>query len=109
MLERLAGAVSEGRDEVVLDEHDLSAMELPTAAELPDAFAAVVRLAATTAELARGELTLMLEGCSGPSGARLLGRFCHASTELEAMVRTHHAVEEARRPHAIFAEIVHLN
>jgi thiopeptide-type bacteriocin biosynthesis protein len=101
MLRRLAPALASGAAEIVLDDTDIEAMKLPTAAVLPDAFSVMVRLASDE---------LMVEGgTSGPSGARILGRFCHASPEIDEMIRAHHAAEEALRPDALFAEIVHLN
>ncbi len=109
LLARLARALANGDDEIVLAETDLEAMKLPTAATFPDAFSIVARIAGTPDEVARGEVAVLFESMSGPSGARILGRFCHASPEIEAMVRTHHAAEEALRPGAVFAEIVHLN
>src|SRR5262249_54121206 len=45
---------------------------------------------------------------SGPSGARLLGRFGHADPELALYVERHLRAEEALRPDAVFAEVVHL-
>lgn len=108
-LKLLSQALARGAEEIVLADADLDAMELPAAAQLPDAFAAIVRLAGTPDEIARREPTLYIEGVSGPSGARILGRFCHASPDIDAAVRAHHAIEEAARPDAIFAEIVHLN
>lgn len=109
VLRRLASTLAQGGEEIVLGDEDLTAMELPAAAQLPDAFAAIVRIAGTPEELARREPTLFLEGTTGPSGARILGRFCHASPQIDAAVRAHHAAEEAARPDAIFVEIVHLN
>jgi thiopeptide-type bacteriocin biosynthesis protein len=50
----------------------------------------------------------VLTGAGGPSGARLLGRFCHADPELDREVRAHLRAEEALGPDAIHAEIVHL-
>jgi thiopeptide-type bacteriocin biosynthesis protein len=50
----------------------------------------------------------VLTGAGGPSGARLLGRFCHADRELERRVRDHLRAEEALDPDAVHAEIVHL-
>src|SRR5204862_3362406 len=50
----------------------------------------------------------VLHSASGPSGARLLGRFCHADDELRRLVRAHLAAEEAVRPDRVFAEVVHL-
>lgn len=108
-LKLLTDALTNGRDEIVLGDADLTAMELETPAQLPDAFSAMVRIAGTADELARREPTLLFEAVSGPSGARILGRFCHASPAIDAAVRAHHAAEEAARPEAIYAEIVHLN
>lgn len=109
LLSRLARALANGDDELVLAEPDLDAMKLPTAATFPDAFSIVARIAGTPDEVARGEVAVLFESMYGPSGARILGRFCHASPEIDAMVRAHHTVEEALRPGAVFAEIVHLN
>ena len=97
LLRRLHGA---GR-ELVLADADFDAMKQGSLARLPDAFATMVELAA--------DGSIVFEGTSGPSGAKLLGRFCHAAAEIDAMVRAHHAREEALHPSAIFAEIVHLN
>jgi thiopeptide-type bacteriocin biosynthesis protein len=91
-----------------LDEEDLTALARP-AAPLPDAFAVLATLAAPAPEaLDQGEYTVMLRGASGPSGARLFGRFCHGHPVLRTEVEAHLRAEEARRPDAIFAEVVHL-
>src|SRR5690349_16520028 len=50
----------------------------------------------------------VLHSASGPSGARLLGRFCHADDELRRLVRAHLAAEEAVHPDRVFTEVVHL-
>src|SRR5262249_20399114 len=107
MLGRLATALAAGANEIVLEAADFDTMALPRPARLPDAFAVRARLAAPPDELARGELSIMFEGTSGPSGAKLLGRFCHASPDIDDMVRAHHAAEEALQPEPVFAEIVH--
>jgi lantibiotic biosynthesis protein len=104
MLRRLAAAIASGADEIALAEADLAEMELPGQVALPDAFSTMVRIASPA-----NQPQILFEGASGPSGARILGRFCHASPEIDAMVRAHHAIEEAVRPDAIYAEIVHLN
>lgn len=76
---------------------------------LPDAFGALCVVAATDAcAVDRGEFLLWLKAAAGPSGARLLGRFCHLDDRLEAAVRDHLRAEEAVNPQAVFAEIVHL-
>ena len=101
---RVAGA------ELVLDEADLAALAAPGERRpLPDAFSLLATLAAASAEaLAAGDFQLLVRGGGGPSGANLLGRFCHGDPALEAHVRAHIAAEEALRPEAIFAELVHL-
>ncbi len=94
-----------GDGELVLDARELEALAGDAEpARLPDAFSTMIRVASAD----DGELVLF-EGTGGPSGARILGRFCHLSAELDAMTRAHHAAEEALRPDAVFAEIVHLN
>src|SRR5262249_20995910 len=47
-------------------------------------------------------------GAFGPSGGRLLGRFCHADPRLQPFVEQHVRDEEALQPDAVFAEVVHL-
>ena len=51
---------------------------------------------------------MLLHYVGGPSGANLLGRFCHADPDLLANVAAHLRDEEALDPDAIFAEVVHL-
>ncbi len=65
---------------------------------------------AATAVLARTSagVRVVLTGANGPSGARLMGRFCHADRRLEGHVRAHLRAEEALDPDAVHAEIVHL-
>jgi thiopeptide-type bacteriocin biosynthesis protein len=58
--------------------------------------------------LARGEFRLLFDNAGGPSGARLLGRFCHADPLLSRRVEEHLRAEEAQSPNALLAEIVHL-
>ena len=72
--------------------------------ELPAAFA--INLSAYKDE--KGQTLLYLHGCSGPSGANLLGRFCHLDTTLLQKVREYLAAEEAMSPDVVFAEVVHI-
>ena len=51
---------------------------------------------------------MLLQHVGGPSGANLLGRFCHGDPDLLAKVAEHLREEEALDPDAIFAEVVHL-
>src|SRR4029079_2891201 len=76
---------------------------------LPDAFAVLASLAADSEEaLAAGRFRVHLARVLGPSGATLLGRFCHADPRLAAHVAAHLRAEEALRPDAIHAEVAFL-
>ncbi len=109
LLRKLEEAARAGAREIRLDEEDLRRMGTEDPPPLPDAFAAtVVVAAASEASFARGEHRLLLKYATGPSGARLLGRFCHADESLRARVEDHLREEEACDPDAVFAEVVHL-
>jgi thiopeptide-type bacteriocin biosynthesis protein len=108
LLRKLSVVLASGAREVVLTPQDVEQMA-DSSPPLPDAFAAVVTVSADSdAGLAHGEFELLLHSVSGPSGARLLGRFCHADPCLRQFVAEHLRAEEAFVPDAIFAEIVHL-
>src|SRR6185312_15616780 len=78
-------------------------------ASLPGSLAVLATLYARSTEaVAAGDFTIALHAISGPSGASLLGRFCHGDADLTALVKAHLRDEEAQRPDAIFAEVVHL-
>ncbi|MBI1751853.1 MAG: lantibiotic dehydratase [Acidobacteria bacterium] len=95
--------------EWVLTEEDLKALENPTPPALPDAFSAMATLVAASPQAVDvGDYQFIMGGCSGPSGARLLGRFCHGDPLLEAQVKKHLEAEARFRPEAIYAEVVHL-
>ena len=105
LLGRLAELWTSGGDELVLDDDDVKALAAATPAELPAAWSVLARMGrATGAE----EPMVLVEGAGGPSGARLLGRFCHLDPAIEAMVRDHLAREEAACPGVVLAEVAHL-
>jgi thiopeptide-type bacteriocin biosynthesis protein len=111
--ERLLGGLVEtlraGRVEWTLSDADLAALAPETPATLPAAFVFSGTLTAPSAEaLASAEVGVYVDIVAGPSGAVLLGRFCHGDPELHAAVEEHLRAEEALRPDAVFAEIVHL-
>ncbi|HST26253.1 MAG TPA: lantibiotic dehydratase [Gaiellaceae bacterium] len=109
LLRRLLEIQAAGAHELVLDSRDLEALERDDAPPLADACAAMAVVAASSAaELASGRFRVLLIGADGPSGAKLLGRFCHADPALQAAVEEHLRAEEALDPDAVFAEIVHL-
>jgi thiopeptide-type bacteriocin biosynthesis protein len=109
LLRQLGEALASGAPEIRLGPDDLAELEEPEPLPLPDTFAALAAVAAPSeAALARGDFRVLLEGIAGPSGACLLGRFCHADPELRRHVEDHLRAEEALEPDAVFAEVVHL-
>jgi thiopeptide-type bacteriocin biosynthesis protein len=113
LLARVNRALAAGEREFAITPEDLDRMApvdpQKTSQPLPDAFHVMVTLAAASQEaIDRGDFQLLFENAGGPSGARLLGRFCHADAGLSTQVEEHLRAEEAHRPDAIFAEIVHL-
>jgi thiopeptide-type bacteriocin biosynthesis protein len=97
--ERLLAFLQRGAPEIVLTPDDLDALSAAEPRPLPDALAVVATVTSCG---------LVAPSASGPSGARLLGRFCHADPEFANTVREHLRAEEALDPDAIFAEVVHL-
>ena len=116
LLRKLSEALQRGAQEITLDARDLEIAaqidgfkDTGEQPPLPQAFAVTATVAAASeAALARGDFRIHLSSASGPSGAFLLGRFCHMDETLRRYVEEHLRAEEALQPDAIFAEIVHL-
>lgn len=109
LLRMLTAAVAGGVREVVLGPTDVEAIAAKKPASLPGAAAVTATIVGSSAEaIDRGDFTVVLESVVGPSGARLLGRFCHADPVLRKHVEEHLRAEEALDPEAVFAEVVHL-
>ena len=109
LLQILTRALSEGLTEIELDSDELARLQALERPPAPDAFHVVTSIASpSAAAIERGDYRLFLHFASGPSGARMLGRFCHADPAIREGVVEHLAAEEALRPDALFAEIVHL-
>ncbi|MEA2692625.1 MAG: lantibiotic biosynthesis protein, partial [Acidobacteriota bacterium] len=109
LLRKLTQALTTGAQEIALDAKDLETLGAAEPPPLPDAFEVMGTIAAESpAALAEGRFTILLKGVAGPSGAPLLGRFCHADPDLHRAVVDHLRAEEAQKPEAIFAEVVHL-
>lgn len=110
LLRKLVEAAAAGAESISLDGEDLDVLAVDEPPPLPDALAVQAVLAAASEEaLDAGEFRLLLKGSVGPSGARLLGRFAHGDAELRRAIERHLRAEEALRPDAVFAEIVHLS
>lgn len=109
LLRRLSEALRSGAQEISLEPRELEAMSAKDRLPLPNSFAVEAIVAADSQEaLAQGDFRVFLQGVAGPSGAILLGRFCHADEALLQHVVSHLRVEESFAPEAVFAEIVHL-
>lgn len=105
----LLRALRDGARQIELTEEDAAALAHPNPPPLPDAFAAIVNVLDCATPERRGDFRVLYQGAMGPSGARLLGRFCQLDPQLADLVRQHLRAEERLRPDALFAEIVHLS
>jgi thiopeptide-type bacteriocin biosynthesis protein len=109
LLTRLEEAVRRGEQEIALTDDEVKRLSVEEPAPLPEAFHVMASVAAASEEdLANGDFRMHIKGVGGPSGARLLGRFCHADSELRRATEKHLRQEEALVSDAVFAEIVHL-
>jgi thiopeptide-type bacteriocin biosynthesis protein len=110
LLWRAGLALAEGQRELALSARDIDELAVDDPPPLPTAYAAMVTIAGSAAGDGAPvrDVRLLLHGAHGPSGAALLGRFCHADPSLARAVAAHLREEEAADPDAVFAEIVHL-
>ncbi len=109
VLRKLQDAIAMGAQEIILDRKDIEALADKDPHPLPDAFEVIAVLSAHSQEaLNRGDFHIALRSIDGPSGARFLGRFCHADPLLQSKVEQHLRAEEALTQDAILAEIIHL-
>lgn len=106
LLSRLLRHLSTSRGPLELSPSDITGLSRGNTAPLPDAFSVVALLARQSDD--PEDFTVYLRGAHGPSGARMLGRFCHADPELLELVRAHLDAEASRDPQAVYAEVVHL-
>lgn len=101
--------VAEGRDRpyesITITDEDLSLLP-DRSALLPSAVAVMLTLLPTREE--SGPPSFLWHGLSGPSGGKLLGRFCHLDPELLQGLRDHLRAEELQDPERVHCEIVHL-
>src|SRR5258708_24328308 len=79
---RLAVALRDGAQEISISADDAEGLAAPGLPPLPATFAVTASLAAASAKAFRsGAWSAFVHGVVGPSGARMLGRFCHTSPE----------------------------
>lgn len=108
LLQKLCHALQSGSKEIELTKDDVEKLSSKSPPPLPDGIETIVTLVAKSTEsLNKGDFKIIWNGASGPCGARMLGRFCHADENLRAHVENLLRSEEAHRPDAIYAEVVH--
>src|SRR5262249_12470493 len=109
LLHRVGHALAAGEHEIALTVRDIDEMTTSVVPPLRDACSVLATLIRPKAgDAAQRGHRVLLHSVSGPSGANLLGRFCHADPDLLAKVSAHLGEEERLDPEATFAEVVHL-
>lgn len=109
LLRRVGETLIAGEQKLTLTADDIDAMASGDAPPLPDACAIMATLIqSASGSTSDGDARVLLHHVGGPSGANLLGRFCHADPDLHTKVVEHLREEEALDPEAIFAEVAHL-
>jgi lantibiotic biosynthesis protein len=99
LLDMLMRAREGGVKTLELDKDTVARLATDTPSPLPDALAVFASVLDDGVEI---------HSISGPSGAELLGRFCHGDSQLHDAVRAHLRAEEACAPGVVFAELIHL-
>jgi thiopeptide-type bacteriocin biosynthesis protein len=116
--ERLASKLQEalrsGRQWIEISEADFatSATSATSATNvpLPDAFVGMATLIGASGEdVDAGRFELFSPTFISPSGAGLVGRFCHCDPELERRVRAQLELEDELAGDVILADVVHLS
>jgi thiopeptide-type bacteriocin biosynthesis protein len=106
LLERTARS---GQMVMRLTHDDLDRLALKHGLPIPRAVGFHGALCASSGEAAdRGDYEILAIGAGGPSGANMLGRFCHCDEELDAMVREHVAADASLVAPAAIMEVVHV-
>src|SRR5262249_15658162 len=109
LLGKMTGALESQAQVIEIEPEDIEALGSRDLPPPPGALAVIACIEAADEEaLAKGDFRVLIRAVSGPSGAPLLGRFCHADAELHRLVERHLRAEESHRPGAIFAEIAHM-
>lgn len=106
---KLFEATRQGHTELVLTDNDLDRLGEAPQKPLPDALQIMCSILASSPEaIDQGNFRLHFKNASGPSGAGLLGRFCHGDEALSNKVRQHLQREASHHPNVAYAEVVHL-
>lgn len=107
LLRLVLDAASRGAREVTLTDDDVARLRHARRPPLPSTFAVYGSIAATgAAAIDSGDFTVRVDGIAGASGARLFGRFCHTSPELQSRVQDY--ITNEHEDGCVYAEIVHI-
>lgn len=107
LMSLVAHAIRTGATEIELTDADVEALSQRAPTPLAETLcASAVIVAASSDAVDAGDYQLRINHVG--RGANLLGRFCHGSSEVEALTAEALRLEEAHHPEAIFAEVVHL-
>lgn len=109
LLTKLMAAIAKGEQQINLELSDIDTIAEKDRLPLPKALSVQATIMAKSVEdIDQGDFQIIVESVSGPSGARLLGRFCYGDQQLHTQVIKHLRAEESLAEDIIFAEIVHL-
>jgi lantibiotic biosynthesis protein len=109
LLRKLSEALTSGSDEIVVGAAEVDALDLREPPPLPEGIEVVGAIESeSTHAVDEGAFRVLVQSVSGPPGARLIARFCHADGRLAEHVREQLQAEEETRDGRVVAEIVHL-
>jgi thiopeptide-type bacteriocin biosynthesis protein len=92
-----------------LSPSDVASLSPPGNARLSDGLSVMFQVVAENRDaVERGDYRIILQSCWGPSGAMVLGRFCHGDPAIHRAAAGILAREEALEPDALFAEVAHV-
>lgn len=105
--EALSLPANRSKDCVVLKSKELKA-KVKSKEPVSKKFPASLSVMLSAYQDERENAIFKLGGCSGPSSANLLGRFCHLDNSLKQAVIDELQKEQAHSDNVIFAEIAHM-
>ncbi len=107
LLRKLSEILQSGASELSLDSRELETLSDKNSLQLPDAFAVIAAVAATSQDaLAKGDFRVLISTVSGPSGASLLGRFCHADGNIATLCGAASSLRRSAAPRCPLCRIV---
>lgn len=111
ILQKYFSTIEQHQTRIELSNQDLDVLSTTCFEDhYPNSFYVLGNILGSSAEaIDKGDFTFNMLSCAGPSGASLLGRFCHGDHLLNQQVINVIQEEERKNPDVVFAEIVHLS